>query len=1584
MFHGKNANSQLEGVGMRKFVIRHMYLLMIIPILFVASPLSSPGIILTADFPVLDTSSYAAGKLWVWTEKGSVPALETISRFPIIGAWFVLSLIGISSETISKFMIILGFLLASFSFYLSFLLLFKNRVATDNSSHTRLKIAAILGALFFAYNPWSIERIPHWYLWMGYAVLPLFFITVVLAFREPKKLRYIVSSIFLWSFASATPHMTVFYGIIFLIIFTSFVLRSVVRIRNRRPKLTYAADNPGRLIIQLLIPFLSIFFLYLLVNAYWIYPYVMSTQIRSISPNYLVTEENLELLSRESNFLNTFRLVANWQEQPFDIPEEGSSLYYVWYVASFAAPIFGLAAIALSRKFFRYSIAFFSFLVIGIIISMGTQSPIDYFSPIIDNPTLSKYVWLIRDPDKLSFVIAFTTSFLLGISSHVILERIGDKTEKRTETGYELPESVKREHGFSRVLVSTLFLCLLLGTMCVYIYPVYVFNMFGELRPIALPSEFDKLNNYLSRVDAKKVYFIPYPLDETNWSKNNRVGNIYQTHSVSPSIESSGSIAMAGMGSANYYNYLAKSVIENRSKNLANYIHPLGTSYLIFHNDTWDKGSRTADMQNLDLLKRLNSLEGLRNVHNVGFYNVFKVNSNFNDFDNIPGQFNIIGNDVAVLGGLEAMESLNGLYPFFNSDDASVYFFDQEEGTRQPERIKNSDYLLFGNGHSYYDLLFSLVNQSFIFTPFDSTTNYEPNRLWSKASTMDPDSGYFHPYLEHLKIENWQFDYGNGLAITQAMGSNLTMDLDVTKSGQYELFMRYLEGRKGGEIKIYIDNSVVGKINTRDQNSNSFVWQEVQGDNLNSIFLEEGKHMLAIENVVGFNAINLIGLLPTHTISNLEREISSMVNETKDIYFIEAEAGFINSKGISIEGKRNSHVPFSIRMSDEGNKMANYTASQDYGSESGLNRTFTGQFRVPQNADLFSLYFLAQPQKSGNNNRHDTSESLNEIHENLNLPISNLRVYPAHERYDLYSSDFERKSDSIPLASLRKTMWVPDNEGSLSTMWDAHNPISGNSSLRVNVGQGNTSEWNMITTDLLPIDDKSYYGFSLKISAQNVHQLHSKVIFFDDYKERISYDFVSRGRDGTFEDTYSASIVPPVGAKYLRFEILTRPDSTDSRGYYSIDDMKYEEFTIPEGYFDNEINAQEEKNNVPTLELFPSRLTSLEANETMDFLYDGEGTDNDLDSISDLSQDLGSPNTLIQKTRPIPVKENGLYNYTVAFDGTDWMKPTIEPGNPNVYEQNYDNLTVVPYFSNSSDVVDNSTKYGYNANNGIVLSLSPGAEIYTDFHIIKPSEYSIAIRTSKCDSCTFLTLAIEDKDTNKIVKSESIPLRDAINDHEVGELETTNLGRLGWVYLNDTTYLNSGNYEMRVYSDLNAGNQVDLDSVLIYSNANATEHGKLDTILSSKREPPPAYLDGYRRISPAEYEVEVKNATRSYMLSLAESYDPLWIAREGVESTDDPHKGNPDNHAFQTRSIPLYSIVNGFYINKMGDYILRIEYQPQKWFMQGAVISIISVISILVACIIFGYIHKIITVLKTRVLVYAKKRLGNNNRRYSL
>jgi len=114
----------------------------------------------------------------------------------------------------------------------------------------------------------------------------------------------------------------------------------------------------------------------------------------------------------------------------------------------------------------------------------------------------------------------------------------------------------------------------------------------------------------------------------------------------------------------------------------------------------------------------------------------------------------------------------------------------------------------------------------------------------------------------------------------------------------------------------------------------------------------------------------------------------------------------------------------------------------------------------------------------------------------------------------------------------------------------------------------------------------------------------------------------------------------------------------------------------------------------------------------------------------------------------------------------------------------------------------------------------------------------------------------------------------------------------------------------------------DLDVVWLYSTQNSNE--TLEDIFTPKENP--AEIISYQKINPTKYVVKV-NATRPFMLSFAESYDPLWVAYVNGE---------------KIQSIPLYGVINGFWINQTGLLEITIEYEPQRWFYYGLVVSLLT------------------------------------------
>ncbi len=823
------------------------------------------------------------------------------------------------------------------------------------------------------------------------------------------------------------------------------------------------------------------------------------------------------------------------------------------------------------------------------------------------------------------------------------------------------------------------------------------------------------------------------------------------------------------------------------------------------------------------------------------------------------------------------MNSLNKI-PSFNTLQSSVIFLDD---ISTKDTTKSFDELILDRFSSDYEFALHFVDDKYVVAPLDSTLHHEPSQVWSKTRARDPMHAEFHPYLKDLGIDNWELDYGKGLVITKAMGAKLSVPIDVgnqseninDEENKYFLFMRYLKNQKGGAMKIYIDNKLLKEVDTFDKISNNLVWEKI-----GNINLTKGRHTLTLENTAGFNAVNIFALMPPREMDRLITDTDQLLaGKTRVIYLLEAESNFYNDRGVN-----NGFHNLSSYNSDD--RMDNRNGS--------FRKIFSGQFKVPTNTDLVALQFMAKQIPNSTSS----------------YSIKDLNFSQAYEKYDIFTSDFERKKGSVPLATLRHSDWINDDKDLLSTSIEVNKPINGNNSLRVDLKQSNKSGSNILSTDYVPISEEAYYNATLDISADDVKQLESRILYFDANKEKLkASDFIFKQKDGTFQDTFTSSILPPKGSKYLKYEILTSSNNPRPSTYL-LDNVKLYEIVPSKPLIKDSFTSLKNLNSEHQDMIIPDNNTVINAGG------DHEGGE-DL-----LTVELGNMNTSgfhKTETESFPIAENRVYNYSMTADA-----------------ENLSSLDGIAVFKSSEDVVENSTRYGNNASNGRVLSLSPGSEINSRLEIIKPSNYTLALRAKTCETCTFLNVSIESLSNGDYNNYKKYLQRNSINLKE-------NDSGLNWLYSNSTYRLDKGTYEIKIYSDSNT----DLDGVMLYENNNnisskIIEDGNqtLGGIFSGNSDP--AKLSQYKKINPTKYVLEIKNATRPYTVSLAEAYDPLWSAH--VENVG-------ENNDFKTNSFPLYGVVNGFYVNKTGDYSLVIEYQPQIWFIQGLTVSTLSIAGILIA-----------------------------------
>ena len=90
----------------------------------------------------------------------------------------------------------------------------------------------------------------------------------------------------------------------------------------------------------------------------------------------------------------------------------------------------------------------------------------------------------------------------------------------------------------------------------------------------------------------------------------------------------------------------------------------------------------------------------------------------------------------------------------------------------------------------------------------------------------------------------------------------------------------------------------------------------------------------------------------------------------------------------------------------------------------------------------------------------------------------------------------------------------------------------------------------------------------------------------------------------------------------------------------------------------------------------------------------------------------------------------------------------------------------------------------------------------------------------------------------------------------------------------------------------------------------------------------PAIIYKYSKLNPTLWKIHTI-ASKPFVLSFAESYDPLWEARVYKDG----------KKIDVIKSTPVYGVMNGFLINKTGNLDIVLRYGPQDGYENGLLIS---------------------------------------------
>jgi hypothetical protein len=457
--------------------------------------------------------------------------------------------------------------------------------------------------------------------------------------------------------------------------------------------------------------------------------------------------------------------------------------------------------------------------------------------------------------------------------------------------------------------------------------------------------------------------------------------------------------------------------------------------------------------------------------------------------------------NILITGDLGKLVSLNQL-DSFNQRKYSVVFSDESTNHMLYNLTAINKIITDDSGQNL--MVHFLSEDSIVVKPFENTKSHKPSQVWSKAGTNDPTYAPFHKYLDLFGITNSDLDYGLGLVFTSAK-DKLNIPMEIPEAGEYDLYVRYMENEEGGTMKIYLGDTPIDIINSKDKQSDKFIWKKV-----GKMDLEQGKHTISLENVDGLNAVNVLVFIPSDKIPNILNSTYTTVNKSRNIEILEAESDFLTL------GRQN------------GDKIV-------FNDLSGTsNRTFIGQFEVPENATQMSLELLGKQNPTSPSSYKIKSFEITPISDTINKIIVTADFEPLPGRIRYYSTD------SIYLFLTSQTQ----------------NPIAGSQSIRVEIPPAETDIWNGVSTDYLPVSSYGNLTYELSVSAENVNSLHSKMIYYDKNKLPITSSMIFfKQKDGNFSDTSLRSESIPEGTNYIRhqFVVKTNPDMPS---YFLFDDVK--------------------------------------------------------------------------------------------------------------------------------------------------------------------------------------------------------------------------------------------------------------------------------------------------------------------------------------------------------------------------------------------------------------------------------------------
>jgi len=382
-----------------------------------------------------------------------------------------------------------------------------------------------------------------------------------------------------------------------------------------------------------------------------------------------------------------------------------------------------------------------------------------------------------------------------------------------------------------------------------------------------------------------------------------------------------------------------------------------------------------------------------------------------------------------------------------------------------------------------------------------------------------------------------------------------TLDFNFTPqtTEPYLIFSRDFHNIKGGRISIKVNNSPDKIIATKTKFENKFIWKKVGKFNLTKNIPVK----IQLNNLEGFNASNLIAVIPKSEFEKYTNIFNQKIKETSQLILLETDiefeklghkqieknnpnytngrairlnSGFLRTKFSVIKDGR-----FKIKVRTEiMNNVKNLNKKEIFMEIQNQSGKTIYQEKIPLKKDkiIFSnekkareMWWISLPDKFFKKGKYQLILRFNDQSKSL-INLSDFRGWD--------NSEFKFKTPPLIEKERECSKYVKTKKQDFKSFLVKNN-------LHAEITQGVSCDWQTLVSNPIRVKSHENYLINFEINSQNTNKLHFKINFFDRHNRFIAKKQLAFPNQQSFPFFKIEELIKiPEKAVQMQLQILVR------------------------------------------------------------------------------------------------------------------------------------------------------------------------------------------------------------------------------------------------------------------------------------------------------------------------------------------------------------------------------------------------------------------------------------------------------------